>query len=696
MGRFIGMLVALAAIGGVVAWQLNLVPFSIPGLPNRLVDPDAKPVPADLGAHLYPPQKLPAYPPPAVDQRDPIVVPGTLNAVDKMEACSAIPGQILFVGQELPEGSAQLAGLAPFLQGKIYSAKVDQGDRIFHKLYRRLSEGEVIGQDEMVALISPAKAVHDVIEKQVKLQKAEAEYEASVKIDREAERRLDAELRIKGLAEFDRMTAILTRVKTEAEMIGKRGERDVARIDLTKAKMILQQHQVGNLLPTKFSIIKTIYKQTGEAVKELDPVLHLQAIDRLLADALVEMQYASELKLGQTVSVEPSRESSPRRVWRSHKKEITAVAVTHNGYAVSASEDGAVSLWDVRYNGTRLELRHGQPVRSIACSPASAKVHWLLAGLADGRIYCWDLDAILSANAEVKPVRVLSDAHVDSVTALAFSPDGRFFASGATDGSIKLWSPSFLLEKRAEDALPPVYAFDAAHGVDHPHSGPITSLTFTPHCRLVSAARDNTLRVWELFEKGARLVGDPIAGRGGSVGQLGVSRDGRYMLFDQGKTLQLLGVDGRTLMTVQNPAGVIPFETLAQFSPDASMMLTAGAPEGRLQLWKAPAEGQRGFEFSQLVTSERSPVTSAAFFDAGAGGESKFAVSGTKDGTVYLWALPTRVQLRSHRIENVKLTQISQNVETRQIRIGVELNNPDLANPDTRLIPGQPVTIVIE
>ena len=120
-------------------------------------------------------------------------------------------------------------------------------------------------------------------------------------------------------------------------------------------------------------------------------------------------------------------------------------------------------------------------------------------------------------------------------------------------------------------------------------------------------------------------------------------------------------------------------------------VLTASPAEGRLQLWKAPVDGARGYEFSQFVTSERSPATSAAFFDVDDMGEVPFAVSGTKDGTVYLWPMPTKSEVRTHRIENVTMTQISQNVETRQIRIGVEI-----PNTDGKLIPGQPVTIVID
>ncbi len=710
MGRFIAVVLLAAGIGGGVAWHLGKFD-SFPIIGTRggqppIVDngnPELTPTidPALLGSDLY--VRVPLEKPLANQERhgaDPVIVAGVLGAIEKMDVCTRVPGEILFVGQEIPEGVCQVTGTALLLQGKVQTALVELGDSKHYKLFCRLSEGDVVEEGAKIASIDPAKAIHGIHEKSTKVFAAEAEATASGKIFVEAERRLELDLRLwqqKTLSETDLSNSKLTATKQYAEWVAKKEGTKLANIDLTQAKLILGYHYASNKLPVKASIVKTIYKRTGEAVKELEPIMHLYAVDRLNAEGLVELQFASRLTLGKKVSVEPTRETSPLRVWRSHKKEVTAVAVTHSGLAASASEDGTVCLWDERYSGPVALFAHSQPVQTLACSPAGpegTKIHWLLAGLADGSIAVWDLDNVKpEANAE--PKMILKSQHGGAVTALAFSPNGRFFASGSTDGAIVMWDT----QSNAPTGDYRAYPFDAEHGVGSRHSGQITALHFTPQCTLVSAARDNTLRIWDLKEKGAMLKSVPIAGRSGNVGSLGVSRDGSTILFDQGKTLQFLTPDGRAAATLQNPAGTIPFETLAEFSPDASLLLTAGASEGRMQLWKAPTDGKRGFELRQFVTSERSGVTSAAFFDANAKGEIPYAISGAKDGVVYLWGLPTRGDIKNHRIENVTLNQISQNVETRQIRIGVEVPNENRqieGQADDRLIPGQPVTIVIE
>lgn len=691
MLRFIMVLVLASALAGGVAWSLGLLD-RVPGTTDRPISPGDGTSAVDtskFGGPLYAPQThLKRLDNVARHGADPVVVFGNLTAVEKMDACAQLPGQILFIGQEIPEGAAQVAGVTPLLQGKTQTALVDVGDSKHYKLFSKWREGDIVGPEDMVGLVNPAKSVHAVRAQMVKLAAAETEEVAAQRIHTEAERRLEVAQRLysqKVIAEQELSDAKLTAVKTWGEWITKRDGAKVANIELIREKLLLGQHYVNNRLPVKASIIKSIYKRTGEAVKELEPIVHLYAIDQLTAEGPVEMQFANRLELGKKVTVEPTRETSPLRVWRSHKKEITGVAVAHTPgetLAASASLDGTVCLWSEKFAGPVALFAHDQPVRSLACSPKGGQTSWLVAGLANGSFAIWDL-AAFKADGQAKPIKIIDKGHRDAITAISFSPDGRFFATGAADGSISLW------DSQLADRDYRLYAFDPTHGATSPHSGAITSLSFTPQCTLVSAARDNTLRIWSLLEQGVTLASPPITGRSGSVGALGVSRDGSTLLFDQGKTLQLLTPDGRAVATVQNPISSVNFETFAEFSPDASLLITTTGTDGRLQLWKAPTDGKRGYELSQFVSSDRSAPTSAAFFDP-VNGDSPYAVSGGKDGIVYLWPIPSKNDVKSFGIQNVELTQISQNVETRQIRIGVNVPN------DGRLIPGQTVTIVIE
>ena len=48
--------------------------------------------------------------------------------------------------------------------------------------------------------------------------------------------------------------------------------------------------------------------------------------------------------------------------------------------------------------------------------------------------------------------------------------------------------------------------------------------------------------------------------------------------------------EGLTDGVLQNSGAANNFTTFALFSPDARTIVTAGAPEGRLQLWRIPTE----------------------------------------------------------------------------------------------------------
>src|SRR5262249_26701472 len=153
-----------------------------------------------------------------------------------------------------------------------------------------------------------------------------------------------------------------------------------------------------------------------------------------------------------------------------------SVAVGHdkkqpnNPRFVSGSEDKTVAVWRRFQAGPPDLLWHAAPVRVVACSPPAAEKSLCLVGCAHGTVYVWDLDNLYDEKRQPRPVHVLEGKHADGVSALAFSPDGAWFASGGQDNSILLWDTKEGTVK---------YPFDPEHGVDSPHQGTVTALYFT-------------------------------------------------------------------------------------------------------------------------------------------------------------------------------------------------------------------------
>ena len=636
-----------------------------------------------------------------------IVIPdGNSVPFNKQDASSSKDGLLLFVGKVVEEENALTPPDLP-------TAEVLVGGKTKIYLYKRWKEGDIVHHRDILAMVDPTKPLNDLNYKKAKIVAAQADHTAAIATVKEAQEREARLLRTgandprKVIASAEDLGAArLTVEKYQQEEVSKREAIKLAEIEYYMAEAELELHRIRCVIRGK-SYIKAIYKSAGEGVKDLgkdvSAVMTLYSLTELQIDGTAEGQYFDDLQEvrkasedakkagkphGIRVVLEPSQDLAGRLFPKQHRAEITSIAVSgydpQNPRFVTASEDKTVAVWRANQAGGLPDvLRHDQPVRVVACSPQGSAKNWCLAGCADGSIYIWDL-----GNLKNPPLKAKEQG--DSISALAFSPDGKYFASGSQDNSIVLWETATGKVK---------YPFDFEHGVSDPHQGTITMLAFTPQCKLVSAARDNTLRVWTLHDNGAALDGDAISGRGGNVAMPGVSADGKLMVFDQGRTLQLLSVaDHRTMATLQNPAAGTPFETLALFSPDGNLMLTAGAAEGRMQLWRSPQPDKRGYEVRQLVTEERSPVTCAAFSP-----DNTFAVSGTKDGYVYLWQMPSREAIKNHRLQTdakgnlLTLTHFDRTLDASKIRVGVNLENPSTDDfPDGRLIPGRRVTIVID
>jgi RNA polymerase sigma factor (sigma-70 family) len=194
-----------------------------------------------------------------------------------------------------------------------------------------------------------------------------------------------------------------------------------------------------------------------------------------------------------------------------HADLVVSVAFAPDARTLAAvGRDGAVELWDVGQGKTRADIKgHAAIVFAVAFSPdgkllASAGGEELVKpGNKSGEIRVWD-------TAGGREVLVLQGSG-DTVTSVAFAPDGRMLASGSFDKTVRTW--------------------DIASGKERwrsvGHDGVVRSVAFSPDAKtLASASFDGTVRVWDA------ATGKEVAmlkGMAGGVLSVAFSPDGRLL-----------------------------------------------------------------------------------------------------------------------------------------------------------------------
>ncbi|MCZ6677135.1 MAG: dockerin type I domain-containing protein [Candidatus Poribacteria bacterium] len=198
--------------------------------------------------------------------------------------------------------------------------------------------------------------------------------------------------------------------------------------------------------------------------------------------------------------------------------------------------------------------------------------------------------------------------HTGRVLAVAFSPDGKWLASGGGGAyEIRIWDVA---------SNEQIYTLTG-------HQGKIRDLAFRPNGDLASASVGGTVRLWNVPDQREIRV---FKGHIGQVTSVAFSPDGRRIVSaSRDRTLKLWDADtGELLDTFEGHEDVV---WSVAFSPDGEMVVS-GSEDGTVRLWNISDD--RGL--SQSLAGHTQGVLSVAFHPDGAA-----IASGSRDGTVRLW-----------------------------------------------------------
>lgn len=162
-----------------------------------------------------------------------------------------------------------------------------------------------------------------------------------------------------------------------------------------------------------------------------------------------------------------------------HNSSITSLAELPRGCVASGSVDGTVTVW---------ETESGRSIRQYSSINASVRS---MCALADGRLVVGDSEGFIRVfRDDGKPGEVIK-AHTNSVNALAADGSVRF-ASGSSDGTIKIWMPD-------RDNAPKREVWPTKH------NGSVVALDYQRDGTLFSASWDRTVIRWQVGSESLAL-----------------------------------------------------------------------------------------------------------------------------------------------------------------------------------------------
>jgi WD40 repeat protein/DNA-binding SARP family transcriptional activator len=299
---------------------------------------------------------------------------------------------------------------------------------------------------------------------------------------------------------------------------------------------------------------------------------------------------------------------------------------------------GSVRVWDIRPQPEFPVFRgHTDAVSGVAFSPDGK---YLATGGHDG-LRLW--------NAKTgQPLRVFSDTHSVGY-GVKFSSDGRYLLSGNYAGVASLWDVDTGAEVQRLVLTPTVQIYTVDFSPDGKFilTGGSDRVNSTPSMAHVRNIQTGDVTLWLKTH-----VSDSL------VTRVTFSPDGQYILTAHGNPSAARLWDAKTGQEIRQFPGHIGWVNGAVFSPDGQTIATAN-DDGTVCLW----DTKTGKEIRQFI-GHSGVVWSVTFSRDG-----RYLASASADGTARLWDVQTGQELRRYTghgagVENVAFSPDGKTIAT--------------------------------